>query len=390
MRKIKICVVTSSRADYGLFYWVLKSLQSDVEFELQLVATGSHLSNEFGFTRNRIIEDGFSIAKDVEILLAADTPYAVSKAMGLANICFADVFRELQPDLVLILGDRFEMLAVASVAHVANIPIAHFHGGELTEGAMDDAFRHAITKMAHLHFTATEEYRMRVIQLGESPQRVFKIGALGIENIKRLSLLDKADFELSIGFELRERNLLVTYHPDTLDYKMTSVHFAEILAALSELHNTGLIFTMPNADTGGRIVWGMIRDFVALNVDRAVCFENLGQLRYLSALRHVDAVVGNSSSGIIEAPSFKIGTINIGERQKGRVRSGSVIDCSAKATEISAAITLLYSEAFQQSLRAVDNPYDCGVPLTTIVQILKTEIRKGFNSKSFFDVDFRL
>ena len=308
----RICVVTGTRAEYGLLYWLIKEVQADPALELQLIATGMHLSPEFGLTYQEI-EREFRIDKKIEMLLSSDSPIGISKSMGLAQISFAEAYAELQPDLIVLLGDRYEIFAAASAAMIARIPIAHLHGGETTEGAFDEAMRHSITKMSHLHFTATEEYRKRVIQLGEAPGRVFNVGGMGIENIERLPLLNKQELEQAIGFKLAEKNLLVTFHPVTWENATARQQFAELLAALDELQHTHIIFTKANSDTGGRVINQMIDDYVAENNHKAVTFTSLGQLRYLSALQFVDAMVGNSSSGLAEAPSFQIGTINIGE-----------------------------------------------------------------------------
>ena len=384
--KRKICVVTGTRAEYGLLSGLMKEIQGDADLELQIIATGAHLSPEFGLTYREIEEDGFTINRKIEILLSADTPVAVSKSTGLAVIGFAEAYEALRPDIVVLLGDRFETLAAATAAAIARIPVAHIHGGEATEGAIDEAFRHAITKMSHFHFTAAEAYRRRVIQLGESPERVFVVGALGIDNIRRLKLLDRKAFEASIDFPLGERNLMVTFHPVTLEQSTAGNQFQQLLDVLEELKDTKVIFTKPNADTDGRIIMGMIDDYVARHSDRAVAFDSLGRLRYLSALQFVDAVVGNSSSGILEAPSFRIGTINIGDRQRGRIRAESVIDSEPTADAIRGAIARLYSDAFQALLKGVENPFDKGGAAEAIHRILKGVSLDNVLKKRFFDI----
>lgn len=378
-------MVTGTRAEYGLLYWVIWNLRKDPAIALQLVVTGMHLSPEFGLTYRQIEKDGFPISRKLDILLSSDTPAGITKSIGLANIAFADAFAELQPDVVLVLGDRFEILAAATAALVARIPIAHCHGGELTAGAIDDAFRHAITKMAHFHFTATEDYRRRVIQLGEHPDFVFLVGGLGIENINRLELLSREAFEESIEFKLKQRNLMVTFHPATLEHASAGHQFRELLDALALQKDTGLIFTMPNADTDGRIVKDMIHAFVQQHAGNAVAFESLGQLRYLSALRYIDGVVGNSSSGLIEAPSFHIGTINIGDRQQGRTKAQSVIDCPPESVAIQEALETLYSESFQKTLPTVKNPYDRGNASEEICRVLKHADLNNVLKKTFYD-----
>jgi len=383
---MKLCVVTGTRAEYGLLYWLLKGIESDSELQLQLIVTGMHLSPEFGLTYKEI-EKEFTIDKKIEMLLSSDTPIAISKSMGLAQISFAEAYEELKPDLLIVLGDRYEIFAAASAAMIARIPIAHLHGGETTEGAFDEAMRHSITKMSHLHFTGTEEYRRRVIQLGEQPDRVFAVGGMGVENIRRMPLLDKNEFEESIGFNLAARNLLVTFHPVTLEETTADAQFSELLAALDELKDTHLIFTKANSDTSGRVINQMIDDYVSVNSYKAVAFTSLGQLRYLSALQYVDAVVGNSSSGLAEAPSFRIGTINIGDRQKGRIKAVSVIDCEPQKKSISQALIKLYSVEFQALLPETVNPYGEGCPSYKIIDLIKKIKLKIAVKKVFFDFD---
>ena len=384
----KICIVTGSRAEYGLLYWLMKEIEDTKDLELQIIATGMHLSPEFGLTYQQIQSDGFTINQKVEILLSSDSEVGISKSMGLAMIGFADAMDQLNPDLMVVLGDRFEIFSAASAATVSKIPIAHLHGGETTEGAFDEAFRHSITKMSHLHFTSTEEYRQRVIQLGEHPDRVFNVGAVGIDNIKKLQLLDREAFEKSIGFKLGQKNLLITFHPVTLETATAEQQFGNLLAALDKFENTHLIFTKANADTNGRIINSMIDDFVAERKTTTVAFTQLGQLRYLSSMQYMDGVLGNSSSGLIEVPSFKIGTINIGDRQKGRVKARSVIDCEPRVVEIMNGIRTLYSSEFQQNLVDLVNPYGEGggsVEITNIISSYSypfTDILK----KSFYDL----
>ncbi len=381
--KRKICVVTGTRAEYGLLTPLLKNIEEDSELELQLLVTGAHLSPEFGLTYKEI-EQNFRINKKIEILLSSDTPIGISKSMGLAQIGFAEAFDELKPDIVVVLGDRYEIFSAASAATVACLPIAHIHGGETTEGAFDEAFRHSITKMSHLHFTAADEYRQRVIQLGENPSMVFNVGAIGIDNIKNMKLLSREEFEKSIDFKLDKKNLLVTFHPVTLEDSTAKAQFEELLAAIDGLKDTNVIFTKANADTDGRIINQMCDEYVVTNAHKAVVFTSLGQLRYLSALQYVDAVVGNSSSGIIEAPSFKIGTINIGDRQKGRIRAQSVIDCEPKQSNIVDALARLYSGEFQANLKNVQNPYGNGMAAKQIREVLKKVELSNILKKSFY------
>ena len=381
----KICVVTSSRAEYGLLYWLLKAIQADPNLELQLAVTGMHLSPLYGSTVSEIERDGFHIDAKVDMLLASDTPVAIAKSIGLGTIGFAETFDRLQPDIVVILGDRFEMLAPAQAAMVARIPMAHLYGGEATEGMIDEAVRHAITKMSHLHFTSHDEYRRRVIQLGEDPSRVFNVGAIGIDSIQRLILLSREEFESSINFKLGKRNLLITFHPVTLDEKGSAkLQFNELLAALDELEDTKLIFTKPNADGDGRELFDMIDDYVARKPAESVAFTSLGQKRYLSAMQFVDGVVGNSSSGLIEVPSFRIGTINIGDRQQGRIRAASVIDCEPTKTSIAKALKQLFSADFRKSLQTVVSPYGEGGVAEKITQVLASASLEGILKKQFY------
>ncbi|BAK72685.1 UDP-N-acetylglucosamine 2-epimerase [Arcobacter sp. L] len=383
----KICVVTGTRAEYGLLYWLLKEIEADKEFQLQLIVTGMHLSSEFGLTYKEI-EKEFKIDKKIEMLLSSDTSIGISKSMGLAQMSSCEAFEELKPDILIVLGDRYEIFSIVSTAMIARIPIVHLHGGETTEGAFDESIRHSITKMSHLHFTATEEYRNRVIQLGEHPSRVFNVGGMGIENIKRLKFLTKEEFENSIDFKLNKKNILVTFHPVTLENSTAQEQFQELLEVIDELKDTNIIFTKANSDTDGRIINQMIDEYVAKNFQKSVGFNSLGQLRYLSALQFVDAVVGNSSSGLLEAPSFKIGTINIGDRQKGRIKADSIIDCFANKFDIKKAFERLYSKEFQDSLQNVENQYGNGCASKKIIEVLKNVDLKNILKKSFYDIKF--
>ncbi|MCD4756732.1 MAG: UDP-N-acetylglucosamine 2-epimerase [Arcobacteraceae bacterium] len=383
--KRKICVVTGTRAEYGLLYWLMKEIVADEELELQIIATGMHLSPEFGLTYKEI-EKEFKIDKKIEMLLSSDTSIGISKSMGLAQISFAESYEELKPDIVVVLGDRFEIFSAVSSAMIARIPIAHLHGGETTEGAFDESIRHSITKMSHLHFTATEEYRKRVVQLGEDQNRVFNVGGMGTENIKRLELLSKDDFEKSIEFKLNKKNILVTFHPVSLENSTAKEQFKELLDAIDELKNTNIIFTKANSDTDGRIINQMIDEYVLENSHKSICFTSLGQLRYLSALQYVDTMVGNSSSGLAETPSFKVGTINIGDRQKGRIKAKSIIDCEPNKSSILQAFAKLYSKAFQKSLTSTINPYGEGCASVKIIEELKKVDLKNILKKSFYDL----
>ena len=385
MSRRKVCVITGTRAEYGLLYWLLKEIQNDKELELQLIVTGMHLSPEFGLTYKEI-EKEFKINKKIEMLLSSDTSIGISKSMGLAQISFAEAYEELKSNIVVVLGDRYEIFSATSAAMIARIPIAHLHGGETTEGAFDESIRHSITKMSHLHFTATQEYKNRVIQLGEHPSKVFNVGGMGIENIKRLKLLNKEEFEKSIEFKLNKKNILVTFHPVTLENSTAKEQFQELLDAIDELEDTNIIFTKANSDTNGRIINQMIDEYVAKNYHKSIGFISLGQQRYLSALQYVDAVVGNSSSGLLEAPSFKIGTINIGDRQKGRIKAESVINSEVNKTSILKSFSKLYSKAFQDLIEESKNPYGDGIASRKIIEIIKNEDLRNILKKSFYDL----
>jgi len=384
MSRKKICVVTGTRAEYGLLYWLMKELDRHQDFHLQLIVTGMHLSPEFGLTYKEI-EKEFCIHKKIEMLLSSDTSVGISKSMGLAQISFAEAYDEMKPDLLILLGDRYEIFAAASAAMIARIPIAHLHGGETTEGAFDESMRHCLTKMSHLHFTAAEEYRNRVIQLGENPDHVFNVGGLGIDNIKKLELLSKEALEESIGFTLNKYNLLITFHPVTLEHETAQEQFQNLLDAVDRLEDTHIIFTKANSDTNGRIINEMIDQYVHNHSDKSAAFTSLGQLRYLSLLQYVNAVVGNSSSGLIEAPSFKIPTINIGDRQKGRLKAVSVIDCKPVKADILNAFARIHSEQFQKLLPTVENPYGDGGASEKIIDILSRISLDDILKKTFFD-----
>ncbi|SRR6266702_690877 len=367
----KICVVTGTRAEYGLLYWLMKEIQEESDLRLQLIVTGMHLSPEFGLTYRTIEEDGFVIDAKVEMLLSSDTSVGIAKSIGLGVIGFADVLDRLKPDVMVVLGDRYEILAATQAALVARIPIAHIHGGETTEGAIDESIRHAITKMSHLHFVAAEPYRRRVIQLGEHPDAVFNVGALGIENIKRLQLLNRSQLEQSINFELGTSCFLVTYHPATLGAVEPAAAMQALLDALDLFPNAKIIFTKPNSDTDGRILIQMIDEYALLNKGRVAVFTSMGQVRYLSALGLVDAVIGNSSSGIIEAPACNIPTVNIGNRQSGRLKADSIIDCQENTDSIAAAIRKALSSSFREVVKQGVSLYGYGESALHIKDRLK-------------------
>ncbi|NTV49360.1 MAG: UDP-N-acetylglucosamine 2-epimerase (hydrolyzing) [Geobacteraceae bacterium] len=367
----KICVVTGTRAEYGLLYWLMKEIQEDTDLQLQLIVTGMHLSPEFGLTYRTIEEDGFIIDAKVEMLLSSDTPVGIAKSIGLGVIGFADALDRLKPDVIVVLGDRYEILAATQAALVARVPIAHIHGGETTEGAIDESVRHAITKMSHLHFVAAEPYRTRVIQLGEHPNTVFNVGALGIENLQRLQLLDRSQLEQSLNFELGTSCFLVTYHPATLGAVEPATAMQALLNALDQFPDTKIIFTKPNSDTDGRILIQMIDEYALLNKGRVAVFTSMGQVRYLSALRLVDAIIGNSSSGIIEAPACNIPTVNIGDRQSGRLKAGSIIDCQETTESIVTAINKALSSHFREGVELGVSLYGYGESALQIKDQLK-------------------
>lgn len=380
----KVCVITGTRAEYGLLKPVIDRIYKSEELELQLVVTGMHLSTEFGLTYKEIENDGYPIKNKVEMLLSSDTPVGVTKSMGVALIGFADCFDANKPDIAVILGDRYEMLVAATAAMVAGIPIAHIHGGEMTEGAMDEAIRHSITKMSYLHFTTTEEYRRRVIQLGEMPETVYNVGALGVENVKTVSLLNKEELEKELGFQFTEPTIMVTYHPVTLEKLESEKQFKMLLDVIEKHKDFSVIFTKANADMDGRIINKMIDDYVNNNKERCRAYTSLGQLKYLSVLQYCDAVIGNSSSGIIEVPSFKIPTVNIGDRQKGRLQAESVINCGYGAEEIESALKKALSSDFRSKAANVKNPYEGEKTSYDIVRIISEALCHGIDIKKKF------
>ncbi len=381
----KICVITGTRAEFGLLRPLLGLLRDDQSLKLQLLATGMHLSPEFGYTIDEIIKSGFGVDKKVECLLSSDSPVGVSKSIALAISGFADAYENLRPDLIVVLGDRTEILGAVIAASMANIPIAHLHGGETTEGAYDEAIRHSITKFSHLHFTSTETYRKRVIQLGEHPDTVFNVGAIGLDSIKNLNLLSREDFEKSINFKLNKKNILITYHPVTLEKEQPVETFQNILTVLDELEDTNFIFTHANSDKNGRIINQMIQDYVIKNPRKTVEFKSLGQLRYLSALQFMDVVIGNSSSGLLEVPFFKIPTINIGDRQKGRVSNQSVITTGNDLESIKNSVLLAFQEGFKHGIERQESLYGNGTAAQQIIDLIKLNDRIDLK-KSFYDL----
>lgn len=381
----KICVITGTRAEYGLLSKLMKRINDCPDMQLQIIATNMHLSPEFGLTYREIEADGFHIDKKVEMLLSSDTRNATTKSLGLGIIGFADAFEDLAPDMVVILGDRYEMLGAASAALLYGIPIAHISGGDVTEGAYDDAIRHSISKMSHLHFTSAEEYRQRVIQLGEQPDRVFNFGAIGLDNMRQIQFLDRQSLEQSIGFEIGEDCILVTYHPVTMERNSAETQFGALLEAIDRV-GCRVIFTKPNSDSDGRIIIKMIDEYVAANSDKAACYTSLGYVRYLSALQFVKAAVGNSSSGILEVPSFGIPTVNIGDRQKGRLRADSVIDCNTDVDSIEKSIRSALSQEWQTIARNATNPYEQPDTVARIFEVLQQCDLSQMKQKRFYDI----
>jgi len=384
MKKRKILIVTGTRADYGLLGWLMKEIESDPDLTLQIIATGMHLSQEFGFTYKTIEKDGFQIDARVEMPLSEDTPVAVTKSMGIGVIGFADALDLLKPDVMVVLGDRFEILAAAQAAMIARTPIAHIHGGESTEGAIDEAIRHAITKMSHLHFVAADSYREKVIQMGEHPDRVFHVGAPGLDAIDRMQLLSRKEFEKGIDFNIGKSCFLVTYHPETLLEIKPGKVMGALLAVLDRFPASKIIFTKPNCDPGNRQIAQLIDDYVLNNPERCLSAISLGQLLYLSALKHADLIIGNSSSGLIEAPAFKIPTINIGERQRGRLRASSVVDCDETFKGIHEAVQQALSPEFQKNFSNMISPYYKKDASLKIKEILKNSKLTGILKKKFY------
>lgn len=385
----RIGIMTGTRAEYGLLKSLMQEINKDNDLELYLIVSGMHLSPEFGMTYQEIEEDGFQINAKVEMLLSSDSPAGISKSIGLGVIGFADEFQRADLDMLILLGDRYEALSAAISAMVMRIPIAHLHGGELTEGAIDEGIRHSITKMSYLHFTSTEQYRNRVIQLGENPDRVFYVGALGVENIKKINLMTKEELEKSIHFEIDENTVVVTYHPVTLENNTVEEQFLNLLKVLDRNPKIRMIFTKANADTNGRIVNELIDKYAAQNSERACAFMSLGQKRYLSALKYCRIVIGNSSSGIIEAPSFGKPIINIGDRQKGRICADSVINCGYTQQEIQQAMETALTEEFENKARNCRNPYEKENTAANIISVIKDYLLndKINLKKRFYDLE---
>lgn len=385
--KKKILVITGSRSEYGILKPLLEEINLSDSFYLQLVVTGSHLSSTHGATISEIQSDGYKIEKKIDLSLTSDSRLDTIKSMSIALSGFAEALKELSPDLVLLLGDRFEIFMAASAAMIHGKPIAHIHGGEVTNGAFDDSIRHSITKMSHIHFVSTEKYKSRVIQLGESPERVFNVGSLGVESINKLDLLKKSDVENAIDFELGSTSFLVTYHPVTIDSENEKENITNLFKAIDQFENGKFIFTLPNADPGNQEIAKLIIDFVHSSPN-CKYFESLGQHLYLSCMKNATGVIGNSSSGIIEAPSFNIGTINIGKRQNGRVFAPSIVNCAMDCDQIFKAINKISSRDFKRNIKNIENPYEGGNSSVKIMNILKT-LKNHFATlveKKFYDL----
>lgn len=383
----KICVFTGTRAEYGIMSRLFRLIENDKDLQLQIIATNMHLSPEFGLTYKEIEADGFLIDKKVEMLLSSDTPNGTLKSMGLATIGFADALADLKPDMSIILGDRYEMLAAAEACLIYKIPVAHLYGGEITEGAYDDAIRHCITKLSHLHFTSTEEYRNRVIQLGESPERVMCVGALGVDNIRSEEVMSLFELEESLNFNLGKKFLLVTFHPVTMETLSAAEQCDDLLLALEGVNDEyQLLFTLPNSDTDGRIIIQKVKDYVCKHPDKAFAITSLGKKRYYTALKYATAVIGNSSSGLVEAPSFSIPTLNIGNRQLGRARGETVVDVPATLQGIKDGLRKALSPTFIEQSRCASNPYEKENTLENIFNTIKNFPLEGLIQKSFYNL----
>jgi len=383
----KICIFTGGRAEYGLLRPLLNELKDNKNIELQILVSGMHLSSEFGLTYKEIEKDGFLCNEKVEMVLSSDTPVAISKSMALGMIGFSEALTRLNPDILVTLGDRYENMSIVTTAWVCRIPVAHIQGGEKTLGAIDDQFRHCITKMSRLHFTATDEYRNRVIQLGEHPENVFNVGALNVDALKKIKILPKAKLEKEINFSFKGKTALVTFHPVTLQKETSAKHFTQLLEAIDSIKDLKIIFTKTLADTEGRVINQMIDDYVSINENKSVAFTSMGQLNYISALNYIDVVVGNSSSGVIETPSFKVPTINIGDREKGRIMADNVICVDQNINAIKEAFKKAFSSSFIKSLANMENPYEKPDTAKNIASILADYDIPNSTEKKFYDLN---
>ncbi|WP_421781064.1 UDP-N-acetylglucosamine 2-epimerase [Kiloniella litopenaei] len=386
MNKRKILVVTGTRADYGLLRWIMEEIKASEKLELQVIATMMHLSPEFGLTYQEIERDGFRIDEKLETLLASDSAISSAKSVSLGVTGFAEAFERLSPDIVFLLGDRVEMLSAAIAATLTQTPIAHIHGGETTEGLIDEAIRHSITKMAQIHFTSTKKHLRRVIQMGEQPDKVINVGAPGLEILQRDKLLTLPELETSLDFKFNEQTFLITYHPVTLESRPEEEAFAKLLDALKTFPSAKFIITYPNSDTHGRKIINLLENFAADNPDRVYITKSLGQKRYLSTAKHCSAVIGNSSSALIEIPSLRIASINIGRRQQGRTAPESVIHCSEETLDIIQAIKIATSSEFQDKLQSIDTLYGDGKVASKVVKFLEKVKLQNILFKSFHEV----
>ncbi len=384
----KICVVTGTRAEYGLLSRLMRMIKESQITHLQLIATNMHLSPKFGNTYTEIEKDGFTIDCKVPIIDEGDGNDSLSIVLEMSRGLkgYAEAYRDLKPDMLLILGDRYEMLAAATAAMIMRIPIAHISGGAISEGAFDDAIRHSITKMSQLHFTEAEDYRRRVIQLGEQPERVFNVGALGVENIKKIPLMNKDEIEKEIDFQIDNKTILVTYHPVTLGSRTAKDDIEDFIAALEERKDLRIIFTMPNSDNGSQFIVDAIILFVQENANRAKVYKSLGVVRYLSVMRQVAAVVGNSSSGLVEVPSFGKPTLNIGDRQKGRLAADSVLNCATDKTSILEGLDTVLSDDFKLKAAKTTNPYEMENTAEEVFKVISTYPLEQLNQKHFYDI----
>ena len=383
---MKLCVVTGTRAEYGLLKPLIDKIKVDQSYQLQLLITGAHLSPEFGMTVNQVLEDDYDVVEKVEMLLSSDTATGIVKSMGLGMIGYADAFERLKPDALIILGDRYEMLAVASAAVLFKIPVIHLHGGEITEGAYDDAIRHAITKLSSLHFTSTEEYKNRVIQMGEQPLNVFNVGAIGLDNVIDLPLHNRSKIESELGISFKKYNYQVTFHPETLGGTSAAEQFRILLNVMEKQSESFFVITKANADTGGRIINQMIDEFVVKNPEIAIAFSSLGNLRFLSLVKICDAMVGNSSSGIIEAPSLHTATINIGDRQKGRIQADSILSCETNEEAITNCFNKIKDTKFTEMIKLVSNPYGAGNTSKKILDVISKIDFSQLKPKTFYNI----
>ena len=389
MCKNRIVILTAARAEYGLLKALIVKLNNDPDIDMRLAVTGMHLSPEFGMTVREIEKDGISIDKKIEMLLSSDTAVGLSKSMGLAMISFSEYFEEVKPDMLVVLGDRYETLAVCCAAMIARIPIIHLYGGEATEGLIDEAIRHSITKMSYIHFTSTEDYRRRIIQLGESPDRVFNVGAMGVENALNVDTMSIIELSDSIGFDLGNNYAVGTFHPVTLENATAKNQTIELLRALERHNDIKFLFAKANADTDGRIINQLFENY-AKEHDNFCLVDSLGTKRYLSALRHAQFVIGNSSSGLIEVPSFHIPTVNIGERQRGRIVGETIINCDPNEQSISEAINKAMDTLFREAIADVPNPYGDGHTSDKMIAVIKGFLvdNKIDIKKKFYDIDF--